>query len=685
VEALKITEKTLGKDHPDYATTLHNLAMLYQRKGKYLEAETLFKEDMQIIEKTLGKSHPDYASSLNNLGSLYHAMGENQKAQTFFLQAIEIREKTLGKPHPHYGFSLGNLADLYKSQGEYRKAQPLLIDLNQSMLDGIDKVFPVLSEREKGQFYKTFSARFESFNSFVLLQQKHNPGIIAEMFNNQLATKACLFHATAKVRQHILESPDETLKRLYQQWLDKKNYLAKIYQLSKEEKQKQAIDENKLEEEANALEKQLSLQSELFAINTDKTRYNWQDVQKQLKASEACLEMVRFRWFNQTWTDTIYYAALLVTHVSKLPELILLENGNDLEGRYARFYENAIRKGLLAKGIGNVRVDSLYHHYWGKIAPFLKKAGVEKVYFSPDGVYNRINLNTLYNPLTGKYILDEIDIQLLTNTKDLVTRKSKANTINNASLFGYPDYNQANDKGPKGVVSTPYFSTESMKRTLKDGTLGMLKGTEREVNSIAFLLAKNQIKVDKFLEKEASEEALKNVHNPSILHIATHGFFITEAEIRKGSSDSTPANNTSLENPLFHSGLYLAGAQQSLDGKVKDDLSEDGILTAYEAMNLNLDQTDLVVLSACETGLGEIKNGEGVYGLQRALQTAGAKAVLMSLWKVDDTATGELMRLFYERWLQLDNKREAFKMAQLSIRARYADPYYWGAFVLVGE
>jgi CHAT domain-containing protein len=291
----------------------------------------------------------------------------------------------------------------------------------------------------------------------------------------------------------------------------------------------------------------------LFARATDKNRYNWQDVQKQLKAAEACVEMVRLEWYNKTWTDTVYYGALIVTAASKLPELVLLENGNDLEGKYAKFYQNAIKNGLLSRGVNpaveDSSADSLYHHYWGKIATVLKQASIKKVYFSPDGVYNRINLNTLYNPLTGKFILDEVDIQLLTTTKDLVARRKQNQSYQQCFPVWLSRLQQSIANSQKSFAPAPYLPTDSLRRAFKMAHSGCLKGTEREVNTIAGLLSGKDIKVHKFIKKEASEEALKNVNNPGILHIATHGFFMPEAEIEKD-------NNKLQENPLLRSGCF---------------------------------------------------------------------------------------------------------------------------------
>jgi len=187
------------------------------------------------------------------------------------------------------------------------------------------------------------------------------------------------------------------------------------------------------------------------------------------------------------------------------------------------------------------------------------------------------------------------------------------------------------------------------------------------------------------MNKDASEEKIKSMRSPDILHIATHGFFVPEKD------DGSPfvySKDMALafDNPLTRSGLLLAGVEKNMHRNVGDDeAAEDGILTALEVMNLNLDHTDLVILSACETGSGKIRNGEGVYGLQRAFLVSGANNLVMSLWKVSDEATEELMIGFYTNFLISKDKTAAFHKAQLDLKKKYESPFYWGAFVLIGR
>jgi CHAT domain-containing protein len=354
--------------------------------------------------------------------------------------------------------------------------------------------------------------------------------------------------------------------------------------------------------------------------------------------------------------------------------MVILENGKELEGKYAKNYLNSIKYKKANR--------YSYQQYWAKIQAKLN--GIKKIYLSVDGVYNSLNINTLYNIETQKYLGEELEIQLLSNSKDLITAKTNNTPIKNATLIGFPDYNSPpNPNSVKNENPTlPHIKNDSTQRFFNGDNITELLGTKTEVNNLESILQKKGIKTDKYLAAQATEELVKKLNNPQILHIATHGFFLQDIEDKKDEARGFMGMDTKkiAENPLLRSGLLFANAKTALQEGC------DGILTAYEAMNLNLDNTDLVVMSACETGLGEIKNGEGVYGLQRAFQQAGAKTVLMSLWTVSDEATQELMTLFYQNLItKKQSKRLAFQNAQNELKKKFPEPYYWGAFVMVGE
>jgi len=254
---------------------------------------------------------------------------------------------------------------------------------------------------------------------------------------------------------------------------------------------------------------------------------------------------------------------------------------------------------------------------------------------------------------------------LVSNTKDLYLRKIKSKTTaasNNATMVGNPTF---------------YMVASA------NNSIPPLPGTEKEVNELQALLNQKGWKTNEYVENAASEERVKEIDSPKIFHIATHGFYSPEAD-ESNASELTENESMMTENPLLKTGLLLKGAGDVLNKTKFNYNMESGILTAYEAMSLNLDKTDLVVLSACETGMGEISNGEGVYGLQRAFLVAGAKTLIMSMFKVDDVATQKLILTFYKKWLGTGNLRKSFVEAKKELRNEYPEPIYWGAFMMIG-
>tara|TARA_R110002050_G_scaffold230368_1_gene366175 strand:- start:76 stop:3384 length:3309 start_codon:yes stop_codon:yes gene_type:complete len=714
-QGMGIMETKLGEEHPGYSASLNGLATLYNEMGYFGKAEPLLQQAIEITKRQLGEDHPNYAKTLFNLAWLYRSSGRYAEAEPLTLKAMEILKSQLGEDHPDYASSLNNLAGIYENMGRYAEAEPLLLQGQQVYLHQLRTVFPTLSEKEKEQFLHTFNFNFEFFHSFAAMRQGDNPAITAPQYNNALLLKGLLLQSSSQMGERILAGGDTTAIRLFGDWQALKRQWLHESEIPKGERKQPGIAPEATLKAANTLEKELSRRSEAFAEATDTVRTTWQDIQQELKQGEATIELIRYRWNNKNWTDTVHYAALIVTPEMKThPHLVLLENGNELEERGARSYQAAFATrgaSRLKEGDNPIPADSLYTYFWQPIQEALDSlGGAGKVYLSADGVYHTLNLQTLKNPETGQYLLETLDIQRVSSTRALVKKKKQRTNYNNAVLAGYPSY----PASPEAVASalqrygqampvitaslgSSDYGTYQTYRAIDStrSNISPLPGTLAEVEQLATILDGEGISTQALLENAASEDLLKKVKSPRILHIATHGFFEPESEqqaedLNREMLMSGLGQETVSENPYLRCGLYLAGAETTLKNRGNPDFQrpegqEDGILTAYEATLLDLRGTELVVLSACETGLGVTKNGEGVYGLQRAFQVAGTETVIFSLWKVSDEQTQEMMGLFYGNWLQKGlDKRQAFKTAQQTIKEKYEDPYFWGAFVMIG-
>ncbi len=718
LRTLQITEASLGTEDLLYYNQKSNLANVYRKTGRLDMALKLTREATEGFEKNLGDKHYRYAYSLHRLGETYQMMGDLKKAEEYLEKSLKIRKNVLGKYHPQYAVGTKQMAILKWDQDETKDVVDYFNETFDNYFAQIDAYFPTLSEEEKAKFYNNkIKITFEQFNSFAVKNAEENPQLKGDMYDFQLATKALIMYATNKVREAIVNSGDSALMEKYELWISQKEQLSKLFSSHEGDVTERNNRIDSLLEASNALEKELGKESAVFAENMSRKKVTWRDVQKKLKEGEAAVEMIRYREFVPdsagTFTGNVYYAALIVKHDTKdYPEMVVLDQGSKMETRYLANYRNGIRY--------KVNEDYSYRLFWKPISE--KLGDVKKVYFSPDGVYNQISIYTLRNSETKNFLVDEIDMQVLTNTKDLVTFNydDKANfDQNKAYLFGFPNYNmgaieQNNGNVQKAAESIAEAVSQGRGRGVSRGARGtrgesgggtrgglsrgvrgnlqryvsgnnllsLLPGTKREVELIQKLYDQQQYQPEVYMSNEAIEEQVKKVKSPQTLHIATHGFFLENEPPKAGE-----VVDEYVENPLLRSGLIFAGANSFLSTGVIDldkDIEEDGILTAYEAMNMNLDDTELVVLSACETGLGEVSNGEGVYGLQRAFQIAGAESVIMSMWTVDDDATQELMTTFYEKWMETGDKQLAFNTAQKAIKAKWKAPYYWGAFVMVG-
>jgi CHAT domain-containing protein len=648
LDAIALKEKQLGKNHPDYAHLKKGLASLYLIMGKTDAVEGLLQTAADIYKRKLGENHPSYAAAISDLGNFYRMQNRLAEAEPLLTKSLSIRKILLGEGHPDYIRALEDMAILQWRTGRTKEAAANYKTVIGKTTEYIDEYFAPMSESEKAKFWDKVMPRFQRFNSFAA-DAMHKEKELAEiMFNNQLNTKALLFNSTSKVRNMIMNSGDEQLVKNYLHWLDQKENLARLYTLSKEELAEEKVNLDSLEAETNAMEKKLSATSKTFTEGYAQANYTWQDIARTLGETEAVIDIVQFRKFG---TDSVYYAAMVVNKTSPAPTVIIIKNGSDLENKYVKQYRSAIK---------DLKDDpDAYTQFWSKIDKAV--SGKTKLYLSLDGVYNQVSMNTLKDA-SGKYLIDSKTLVLVGNAKDVLKLKSaaKPRQLKTADLFGFPNYGE-------------------------DEVIAPLPGTKVEVENISKTLTPAGYKLQTYMADNANEANVK-ASKAEILHIATHGFFLSNLSNVESDKVLGIEASTIQKNPLHRSGILLSGCEMTILGENGDhSTSNNGILTAYEAMNMSLDNTDLVVLSACETGLGDIKTGEGVYGLQRSFQVAGARSVIMSLWQVSDEATQQLMSSFYKNLAVSGNKQDAFLKAQKEIKTKFPQPFYWGAFVLVGN
>lgn len=696
--SLAIYKKSLGTDHTDYALSLNNLAVLYEAIGEYAKAEPILIESMEIIKKKFGSDKAEYALSLNNLAALYASMGSHSKAEQMYQESLDIYRKVSDSKNLNLAEALNNLASLYLSNGQHKEAYFLIQEAIIVIQKNVKNTFTVLSETDRSIFSKKFDHLYEillSTLSFFPEQEKRT------ILKSLLFRKGLVLNSSVNTRSFILSSKDESLKFSYDTWLSTKQVINNLYSKTIEQRKNSGYDLDSLEEAANTLEKELSRMSSTFEDFVMIPDFKWEDVRKNLKPGEAVVDMVKYRLYDKRWTDTTRYGVFITKSASEEPVYLEFKDGKRIDtlvipklnevnrNKFATSPNDPAEEDENVIMLGGKDELDFYTELFAPMAEHLKE--VKKIYFSLDGEFYKVNFNTLRNPVTGKYLIEEYDIVYVSSANEIARGKRETPPNKTAVLTGFPNYDLSLDsltalmkvEQNQDQSRDVYVNTSKIKQY----SIDLLPGTKDEVTVTGDLLRKNGWEVSSWLFNDAMESKIKSISAPGLLSISTHGFFSpspkTDYTERYFMGTET---KKAVENPLLRSGLFMTGAETFLnsDDAKKEEFRENGILTAYEASQMNLLGTDLVILSACETGLGEVNNGEGVFGLQRGFFGAGAKAVLMSLWKVDDTATKDLMIEFIKNYSTTMNKQKSLRDAQLTIMKKYPQPYYWGAFVMVG-
>ncbi len=647
--AIWMKERKLGS-HPDLAHLKKGLAQLYMEMGKNDEVEKLLKDAYSIDKRKLGEKNPATISVKQELANFYRFTNNNEKALEFITDVVQLKKEIYGEGHPNYIQALEDLALTQWQGARYNEAKVSYKTVIDNTLNYINTFFNSLNDNEKTLYWEKTNIRLQRFYSFATANYKNDAELTTQLYNTVINTKGFLLSNSSKIRNIISSSTDESLKKTYSQWLETKESLNQAYQLSKEEIAEQKINVDSLKNRTNDLERELSQKSALFKDAKSDSLMSYETIQKQLKPEDAAVEVMQLNEYKNGFTGKGNYIALLI----KAKEIKLVELGNtdDISKAILEFRD---------KTINQKPENEAYAATWKPLDIELSK--ISKLYLSLDGAYHQLSINALKDS-TGKYLVDKYTLQFVGNTKDILdVKQSESSTAKPTSAF---------------LIGNPLYG--------KSGAIEQLPGTETEVKNISKLLATYKVKTTTLFGKDATEAKVKEINSPSILHIATHGYFLADLSQMETTKVLGVDLAAAKENPLLRSGVLLAGCDNVFDATYKPAANtENGVLTAFEAMSLNLDHTDLVVLSACETGLGSVKQGEGVYGLQRAFLIAGAKSIIMSLWSVSDEATMELMTLFYNNYAKSGHKQQAFSDAIKQLKVKYKDPYFWSAFVMLSK
>ena len=670
--SLVIREKALGPEHPAVADSLNKLGWLLMDQGQYAAADPYYRRSLAILKKSLGSGHPDVAHSMESLALLLAVQGQYAGAELHYRRSLAIREKALGPTHPDVVSSLTNLAGVLHEQKRYSDVIPILRRSRRIEAAWLIRELPLLSDqvrtdqlRQLGRGWEFIVQLIEFYppaTQLALETRLNRQGLLSEIEQRQ----ALLLNNPNVDRVKV-----EQLQALTQQ-------LASVTLMSdrRAEVRKQR---DKLQAE---IYRQIpELQPQLVTAG---------EVAKALPADGSLVEFQRYHPFverkpkDKRWGAAQYIALVLKPDAS----VASVPLGP------AAAIDATIQKGLQASADGLSDADAIWAQLSNQVLkPLLPQlSGSRQWFLSPDGELNRVPFAALPAPQQpGTPLGQAVQLRLLTTGRELV-RLQQPTPAGSASLvMANPSYDRLGAK-PGQESKAAEVTTVAQQRSAELGSnkWKQLPASEREGQTVAKLLSTGMLS-----GTSATTKALQRQHGPRVLHVATHGFFVADQEtqpteaLRAIQEGSPLLSSLRRENPQLRSGLVLAGANQP-----ELDPSDDGYLTAAEVVTLNLKGTELVVLSACSTGQGEVRSGEGVYGLQRSLTVAGARSTLLSLWKVDDAATAEFMDRYYQRLKAGEGRSDALAAVQQEFHSgkvqspsgtNWKEPYYWAAWQLVGD
>lgn len=668
LQALTIREKKLSPDHPLLALSINCVAEIEKFKGNYEKAEELYLRSISIYDKK-GVENSELANFLNVLGQVYIYKGDYKKAEEVLLRSLNILEKKIGKQHPDITGACNALVNLYQNKGDIDLALSYQIRLDENDEQSLLRNLGGGSERQK-LAYLNRASPFDisiSFNTqFAPTNIKASQTALSTILRRKGRALDVLAQSVELLRQRATPEDQELLNKLAERKKLYSNLSLELTlgQVKAENLEKIKVQLKELAEEIDKIEIEISSHSSEFRSQTQKISLD--KIQQAIPNNAVLVEFAAYHPYDLKTKESAKVQNYVV---------YVLDNKGNLKftelGEISRIDKlvNQLRLFVRDKNHNvNKEVKPIAQELYKLVMdPVLKLVDKpEHLLLSPDGLLNLVPFAALVDG-NGKYLVENYNLTYLASGRDLLKLQVKSDSSNRSLIVANPDFGLAENN---------------------NDLFDNLPETEKEAKIIKNLLPKS----DLLIKEAATEIALKQVNKPEILHIATHGFFFSQEEMSSNNeslrivkikrSKSISEKSEKELNPLLRSGLALSGANL-----LSSDSGENGILTSLEMAGLDLWGTKLVVLSACDTGVGEVKSGDGVYGLRRALVLSGAETQLISLWPVSDIGTRDLMSAYYLLLKKGEGRSEALRNVQLKMLKdpKRNHPFYWASFIPSGQ
>ena len=696
-----------GGKKADVAQAYNSMSIYCYNNKEYEDALQYATNAVALYAEEGDSTSSFYSKALTNAALYNYVVGNVDEAINYALHSYDLQKNVLGEGHPDNVTNLFNIAQYYYAKGDDKKLYEYYHKALELQSNYVKSNFSHMTTVGREMYWNTKKHIYSIAPTYAFLNEK-NDSILVDAYNSQLLTKGILLNSEIDFKSLLVKSGDSILLHKYLQLTDLNQQIENIYNNASSNADQTVVstsDVEALQRRATILERELMRESKDYGDYTDNMTISVDRISSALKEGDVAVELFEI---PVDGGGKAYYAMYL-KQGWKAPRLVKLFNFlnlRTLEHNGKNFYQLlADRNGLnyiFSTGdVGQMVWNPLIQD-WGN--------DVRNVYFSPSGLFYQWGIEYLLMG-DGQRIGDKYNIYRLSSTK-LLAQKPEESTTKGATVFGGLDYdldpelmaelhNGAGDYFNDLVV--PYDNEDiAEQRSVFDladtaadslslrGSVNFLKGTLDEAEAIGEMLMQNGVPTVVLTHEMGIEENFKalNGKSQSLVHIATHGFSLGETHTARqtfasllGESWTASASDANLN----YSGLLLSGANNVLNGKKLPQGIENGILTSREISMMDLRGLDLVVLSACQTGLGDIKE-DGVFGLQRGFKKAGARTLLMSLWSVDDRATQLMMTSFYSALMQGTSRHEAFKQAQNSVReAGFDAPFYWASFIMLDD